>query len=91
MLSSKFGAAMRPGISIVADHYASVLRNCVGEAINPTTGELWSSGVDTNLGINTYVSLSGADDLTSFRTKGRPCEWEGPWDRLSLNSPPRLT
>ena len=49
------------------------------------------AGVDTNVGINTYVSLSVADDLTSFRTKGRPCEWEGPWDRLSLHSPPRLT
>jgi hypothetical protein len=48
-------------------------------------------GVDTNVGINTYVSLSVADDLTSFRTKGRPCEWDGPWDRLSLRNPPRLT
>jgi hypothetical protein len=49
------------------------------------------AGVDTNVGINTYVSLSVADDLTSFRTKGRPCEWDGPWDRLSLQNPPRLT
>ena len=48
-------------------------------------------GVDTNVGINTYVSLSVADDLTSFRTKGRPCEWDGPWDSLSLRNPPRLT
>jgi hypothetical protein len=48
------------------------------------------AGVDTNVGINTYVSLSVADDLTSFRTKGRPCEWNGPWDRLSLQNPPRL-
>lgn len=46
------------------------------------------AGVDTNVGINTYVSLSVADDLTSFRTKGRPCEWDGPWDRLSLHTPP---
>lgn len=29
------------------------------------------AGVDTNLGINIYVILSVADDLTSFRTKGR--------------------
>jgi hypothetical protein len=49
------------------------------------------AGVDTNVGINTYVSLSVAGDLTSFRTKGRPCEWDGPWDRLSLQNPPRLT
>ena len=41
-------------------------------------------GVDTLKGINIYVSLSVAQDLTSFRTKGRPCEWVGPWDRLSL-------
>ncbi len=62
----------------------------------PTTANLCRhssgpAGVDTNMGINTYVSLSVADDLTSFRTKGRPCEWDGPWDRLSLQSPPRST
>lgn len=48
-------------------------------------------GVDTNKGINIYVSMSVADDLTSFRTKGRPCEWQGPWDRLSLRNPPHVT
>ena len=42
------------------------------------------AGVDTFKGVDTYVSLSVAQDLTSFRTKGRPCEWMGPWDRLSL-------
>ena len=62
----------------------------------PTTANLCRhssgpAGVDTNMGINTYVSISVADDLTSFRTKGRPCEWDGPWDRLSLQSPPRST
>ncbi len=41
-------------------------------------------GVDSLEGINIYVSISVAQDLTSFRTKGRPCEWVGPWDRLSL-------
>lgn len=41
-------------------------------------------GVDSFKGINIYVSLSVAQDLTSYRTKGRPCEWLGPWDRLSL-------
>lgn len=41
-------------------------------------------GVDSLKGINIYVSLSVPQDLTSFRTKGRPCEWVGPWDRLSL-------
>lgn len=42
------------------------------------------AGVDTFKGVDTYVSVSVAHDLTSFRTKGRPCEWSGPWDRLSL-------
>lgn len=42
------------------------------------------AGVDTFEGVDTYVSLSVAQDLVSFRTKGRPCEWSGPWDRLSL-------
>ncbi len=41
-------------------------------------------GVDSLRGINIYVSVSVAQDLTTFRTKGRPCEWVGPWDRLSL-------
>lgn len=41
-------------------------------------------GIDSFKGINIYVSLSVAQNLTSFRTKGRPCEWLGPWDRLSL-------
>ncbi len=59
----------------------------------PDTATLcWHSsgpdGVDTFKGVDTYVSMSVADDLTSFRTKGRPCEWEGPWDRLSLRNPP---
>jgi hypothetical protein len=46
------------------------------------------AGIDTLKGINTYVSLSVAQDLVSYRTKGRPCEWVGPWDRLSLRQPP---
>ncbi len=61
----------------------------------PNTATLcWHSsgpeGVDTFRGVDTYVSMSIADDLTSFRTKGRPCEWDGPWDRLSLRAPPHL-
>lgn len=49
------------------------------------------AGVDTFKGVDTYVSLSVAHDLTSFRTKGRPCEWVGPWDRLSLRNPSSVT
>ena len=49
------------------------------------------AGVDSFQGVDTYVSMSIADDLTSFRTKGRPCEWDGPWDRISLRTPPHLS
>ena len=48
------------------------------------------AGVDTFRGVDTYVSLSVAQDLESFRTKGRPCEWRGPWDRISLRHLPRV-
>ena len=41
-------------------------------------------GVDTLSGINIYVSLSTPHDRTIYRTVGRPCEWMGPWDALSL-------
>ncbi len=41
-------------------------------------------GVDPFTGINIYVSLSTPHNLTVYRTKGRPCEWVGPWDSLSL-------
>ncbi|MGH9412541.1 MAG: hypothetical protein ACRD0Y_02265, partial [Terriglobales bacterium] len=43
-------------------------------------------GVDTFKGINIYVSLSIAQDRVSYRTKGRPCEWEGPWDEMRLTN-----
>lgn len=42
------------------------------------------AGVDTFKGINIYASLSVAEDRNCRRTKGRPCEWEGPWDQISL-------
>ena len=42
------------------------------------------SGVDPFTGSNIYVSLSVPQDLTVSRTKGRPCEWAGPWDSVSL-------
>lgn len=46
------------------------------------------AGVDTFKGVDTYVSLSTPDDLTVYRTVGRPCEWVGPWDALSLSRVP---
>jgi hypothetical protein len=41
-------------------------------------------GTDPFTGSNIYVSLSVPQELTVYRTVGRPCEWEGPWDALSL-------
>lgn len=41
-------------------------------------------GVETNKGVDTYVSISTPDDLTVARTRGRPCEWVGPWDTITL-------
>jgi hypothetical protein len=48
------------------------------------------AGVDTFKGVDTYVSLSTPDNLTVYRTKGRPrpCEWVGPWDAISLSHVP---
>jgi hypothetical protein len=46
------------------------------------------AGVDTFKGVNTYVSLSTPGNLTVYRTVGRPCEWVGPWDALSLSNAP---
>ena len=43
-------------------------------------------GVDQMTGINIYVSISTPHDRTVYRTKGRPCEWIGPWDSLSLRA-----
>jgi hypothetical protein len=68
-----------------------ILVHLVPDTANLCRHSSGPAGVDTNVGINTYVSLSVADNLTTFRTKGRPCEWDGPWDRLSLQNPPRLT
>lgn len=74
--------------------YVEIGGNRIPVYLVPDTATLcWHSsgpaGVDTLKGVDTYVSMSVADDLTSFRTKGRPCEWEGPWDRLSLGSTPK--
>jgi len=42
------------------------------------------AGSDPFTGSNIYVSLSVPQDLTVYRTKGRPCEWRGPWDAITL-------
>jgi hypothetical protein len=44
------------------------------------------AGSDPFTGSNIYVSLSVSQDLTVYRTKGRPCEWVGPWDVLTIKS-----
>jgi len=53
----------------------------VGTICRHTSGP---AGTDTFEGINIYVTVSVGQDLVSYRTKGRPCEWTGPWDALKL-------
>jgi hypothetical protein len=49
------------------------------------------TGSDPFTGSNIYVSLSVPQDLLVSRTKGRPCEWVGPWDAVSLAKPTSKT
>ena len=63
--------------------YASGLRNCVGEAINPTTGQLWCSVNERdNLG-NHLVP----DYVTSVKEDGF---YGWPWYYMGAHSDPRL-
>ena len=63
--------------------YASGIRNCVGEAINPTTGQLWcSTNERDNLG-NHLVP----DYVTSVKEDGF---YGWPWYYMGKNSDPRL-
>ena len=63
--------------------YASGLRNCVGEAINPTTGQLWCSVNERdNLG-NHLVP----DYVTSVKEDGF---YGWPWYYIGTHSDPRL-
>jgi hypothetical protein len=41
-------------------------------------------GFDPFTASNIYVSIAVPEDLTIYRTKGRPCEWVGPWDAVTL-------
>ena len=61
----------------------------VAPAFAPGSGTLCrhtiaAPGDDNFKGINIYVSLSLPERLECRRTKGRPCEWEGAWDRIVL-------
>ena len=66
-----------PGAGKVSPHLVPGVSTLCAHTSGP-------AGVDTFLGVNTYVSLSVAQDLTVWRTVGRPCEWKGPWDAISL-------
>lgn len=46
------------------------------------------AGFDPFTGVNIYVSIAVPQDLAIYRTKGRPCEWVGPWDAISLYNVP---
>jgi hypothetical protein len=45
-------------------------------------------GIEGFKGSNIYVSVGVPDELAVYRTKGRPCEWVGPWDAISLYNIP---
>lgn len=68
-----------PGVGSVSPHLIPGVSTLCAHTSGP-------AGVDTYLGVNTYVSLSVAQDLTVWRTVGRPCEWKGPWDAISFRS-----
>ncbi|MGH9518280.1 MAG: hypothetical protein ACRD2D_01475 [Terriglobales bacterium] len=58
-------------------------------ALAPGSGTLCrhttsAPGVESYKGVNIYVSLSLPGELKCLRTKGRPCEWQGPWDQMQL-------
>jgi glucose/arabinose dehydrogenase len=63
--------------------YASGIRNCVGEAINPTTGQLWcSTNERDNLGNNLVP-----DYITSVKEDGF---YGWPWYYIGGHQDPRL-
>ena len=63
--------------------YASGIRNCVGEAINPTTGQLWcSTNERDNLGNNLVP-----DYITSVKEDGF---YGWPWFYMGGHQDPRL-
>ncbi|MGH9597175.1 MAG: PQQ-dependent sugar dehydrogenase [Edaphobacter sp.] len=63
--------------------YASGIRNCVGEAINPTTGQLWcSTNERDNLGDNLVP-----DYITSVKEDGF---YGWPWYYMGGHQDPRL-
>jgi hypothetical protein len=45
-------------------------------------------GIEGYKGSNIYVSIGVPEELAVYRTKGRPCEWVGPWDVISLYNIP---
>jgi glucose/arabinose dehydrogenase len=63
--------------------YASGLRNCVGEAINPTTGSLWCSTNERDLLGNYLVP----DYITSVKEGGF---YGWPWYYIGAHKDPRL-
>jgi glucose/arabinose dehydrogenase len=64
--------------------YASGLRNCVGEAINPTTGELWCSTNERDALGNNLVP----DYITSVKEDGF---YGWPWWYMGGHQDPRLS
>jgi hypothetical protein len=68
-----------PGYGDVSPHLA------VGTLCAHSKGP---TGSDPFTGSNIYVSIGVPQELAVYRTKGRPCEWVGPWDVISLKNIP---
>jgi hypothetical protein len=72
------------GYGQVSTHLVEGVSTLCAHSKGPTS-------VDPFTGSNIYVSLSVAQDLEVHRTKGRPCEWVGPWDAVSLRTNDRTS
>lgn len=67
------------GYGKVSPHLVEGISTLCAHSKGPT-------GVDPFTGSNIYVSVSVPQNLTVERTKGRPCEWKGPWDAVTLRT-----
>ena len=74
--------------TVWVDGYGDVLTHLAPGVATICRHRREDPGVDSFKGINTYVSIAVAEYLAIYRTNGRPCEWVGPWDAMSLYNIP---
>ena len=70
--------------------YASGMRNCVGEAINPTTGELWCSTNERELSATTSSPTTSPTCRRTASTAGRGTTWAAHQDPRLEGKHPEL-